>query len=236
MKKALLVAVAAATLVGCSKSDEQAAITSIVSDNNSDQSTERRMDKVRIGTQTWSLTNLSVAKYQNGDPIPQVTNPEQWDTLTTGAWCWYNNDSANYSKYGRLYNWYAVHDPRGLAPRGWHVPTNQEWDVLTKHIEPSADTSTPGYIGTVVGNSLKSTVDWGNGGVGTNSSGFTALPGGIRVQGGVFGAARFWGIWWAVGNPDPWNGWYRLLHSNTSQMLKERYTKSFGLSVRVVKD
>ena len=82
---------------------------------------------VSICSQTWMFKNLNVDRYRNGDPIPNVTDPAIWAGLTTGAYCYYNNDSATYAVvYGKLYNWYAVNDPRGLAPEGWHVPSDVE--------------------------------------------------------------------------------------------------------------
>ena len=81
----------------------------------------------KIGNQIHTTKNLNVTKYRNGDIIPQVTDPTQWANLTTGAWCYYNNDPANGAIYGKLYNWYAVNDPRGLAPQGWHVPSHTEF-------------------------------------------------------------------------------------------------------------
>ncbi len=86
---------------------------------------------VTIGNQTWTKSNLNVSRYRNGDPIPQVQDPSQWANLTTGAWCYYNNDPANGLIYGKLYNWYAVNDPRGIAPIDWHVPSDAEWTILT---------------------------------------------------------------------------------------------------------
>lgn len=81
---------------------------------------------VSICCQRWMVKNLDVAKYRNGDPIPNVTNAEIWSTITTGAYCYFNNDSATYaSTYGKLYNWYAVNDPRGLAPAGCYIPQSQ---------------------------------------------------------------------------------------------------------------
>src|SRR5262245_47721661 len=127
--------------------------------------------------------NLSVTKYRNGDPIPQVKKNAKWATLTTGAWCWLNNDSAN-SIYGRLYNWYAVNDPRGLAPAGWHIPSDSEWTTLQTFLGGDS----------VAGGKMKSTgtIKAGTGlwrfpntGA-TNSSGFTALPGGWRLDDGSF--------------------------------------------------
>jgi hypothetical protein len=98
------------------------------------------LPNVTIGTQIWSSTNLDLTTYRDGTPIPQVTDPTQWTNLTTGAWCYYNNDPANGAIYGKLYNWYAVvgihdNDPNTpnkiLAPTGWHVPTDTEWTTLT---------------------------------------------------------------------------------------------------------
>lgn len=86
-----------------------------------------------IDNKEWASKNLVVKKYKNGDNIPQVQNPNEWANLTTGAWCYYNNDPAN-EKYGLLYNWYAVNDPRGLAPQGWHVPTDSEWFNLQRFL------------------------------------------------------------------------------------------------------
>jgi hypothetical protein len=96
---------------------------------------DNTIPSVTIGTQIWSTKNLDVARYRNGDTIPQVANATQWGNLTTGAWCWYNNDSATYAAtYGRLYNWYAVNDPRGLAPQGWRIPTEGDWVILADYL------------------------------------------------------------------------------------------------------
>src|SRR5215831_16247905 len=85
---------------------------------------------IKIGTQVWMNKNLDITHYRNGDPIPYVQGSAEWAALTTGAWCWFNNDSANGVIYGKLYNWYAVNDPRGLAPAGWHMPSDSEWTKL----------------------------------------------------------------------------------------------------------
>ncbi|NQW78846.1 MAG: fibrobacter succinogenes major paralogous domain-containing protein, partial [Chitinophagaceae bacterium] len=86
---------------------------------------------ILIGTQNWMDKNLNVSTYQNGDIIQYVSDPAAWAALTTGAWCYYNNDPANNAIYGKLYNWYAVNDLRGLAPKGWHIPTDAEWTTLS---------------------------------------------------------------------------------------------------------
>ena len=90
---------------------------------------------VKIGEQWWMQENLNTATYMNGDPIPNITNSGTWAGLSTGARCYYNNDSTNYSPaYGALYNWYTVTDLRGLCPAGWHVPTDAEWTTLTSYL------------------------------------------------------------------------------------------------------
>ena len=87
-----------------------------------------------IGKQIWMTKNLNVNKFRNGDPIPEVADSATWSTLTTQAWCYYKNDSSNSLTYGKLYNWYAVNDPRGLAPEGFHVPAYQDWEFLEKFL------------------------------------------------------------------------------------------------------
>jgi uncharacterized protein (TIGR02145 family) len=145
---------------------------------------------VIIGTQTWMLRNLDVITYRNGDSIPQVTDPTQWSGLTTGAWCWYNNDSANGAVYGKLYNWYAVNDSRGLAPAGYHIPTASEWQTLTNALGGLS----------LAGGDLKEagTTHWSDPNTGaTNNSGFTGLPGGNRgAFNGTFSNINNIGYWW----------------------------------------
>ncbi|MFM9006100.1 MAG: FISUMP domain-containing protein, partial [Flavobacteriales bacterium] len=121
-------------------------------DTPPDNNTPSSIETVTIGSQQWMKKNLSVATYTDGTPIPQVTDPMEWMNLTTGAWCWYNNDSATYAAtYGRLYNWYAVAgiydeacwaDPalcKQLAPIGWHVPSDAEWSMMINFLDPVAD-------------------------------------------------------------------------------------------------
>jgi hypothetical protein len=126
--------------------------------------------EVTICNQTWMTKNLDVTTYRNGDPIPQVTDPAAWIGLTTGAWCYYNNDPAMGAAYGKLYNWYAVNDPRGLAPVGWNI----------------------------AGGAMKSTSGWYENGNGTNSSGFSGFPGGFRANYSPAGFLNrsFGGYWW----------------------------------------
>jgi uncharacterized protein (TIGR02145 family) len=139
--------------------------------------------------QTWMKTNLNVSKYRNGDIIPQVTDPQAWGALTTGAWCYYANTSSNGTTYGKLYNWYAVNDPRGLSPSGWHVPTKTEWDIITNCLGGPQ----------VAGGSMKEagSIHWNSPNIATNNSGFTALPGGLRDGNGIFSNINYNGYWWS---------------------------------------
>lgn len=126
---------------------------------------------VVIGTQTWMVNNLDVAYYRNGDLIPEVYG----EVPNYGAWCYYDNDPANGEIYGKLYNWYAVNDSRGLAPNGWHVPSGVEFTNLVTYVGGSS----------VAGGALKEagTTHWANPNTGaTNSSGWTGLPGGVRYS------------------------------------------------------
>jgi uncharacterized protein (TIGR02145 family) len=173
----------------------------------------------------WMPANLDVTTYRNGDNIPQVTDPAQWAALTTGAWCYYNNDPANGLVYGKLYNWYAVNDPRGLAPQGWHIPTDAEW------------TSFCGVIG---GGALKETgtAHWRTPNTGaTNSVGFGALPGGLvsDLNGGSYALGTN-GIWWTSTSSTSGNVWVRFLVNTSGNLCTGEFGKNFGLSVRCIKD
>ncbi|MBZ5855486.1 fibrobacter succinogenes major paralogous domain-containing protein [Flavihumibacter profundi] len=187
-------------------------------------------DTVKIGTQFWMKQNLKSAHYRNGDLIPNVTNPNAWSRLTTGAWCWYNNDSAHYAAvYGRLYNWYAVNDPRGLAPTGWHVPTNAEWTTLSTGLGGDA----------VAGGAMKETgtTYWLAPNTGaTNSSHFTARPGGIFGWNGVFGEAGTNGYWWSSTEIDATSAWICDLHYNLGDVNRDPLNKQMGISVRCLRD
>ena len=130
-------------------------------------------DSVKIGDLEWMTENLNVDHYRNGDPIPEVQDSVQWKNVTTGAWCYYNNDPENGKKYGKLYNWYAVNDSRGLAPESWHVPTKTEFETLAAVVNND-------------GNALKALGQGSGRSAGTNTSGFSALLAGYRYDDGYF--------------------------------------------------
>jgi uncharacterized protein (TIGR02145 family) len=187
---------------------------------------------VVIGTQKWMTKNLDVSRYRNGDVIPYVKSGIEWAALKTGAWCWYRNDSVNGAVYGKLYNWYAVNDPRGLAPKGWHVPTAAEWDTLTV------------YLGNNPGGKLKDTgtVEAGTGlwyapnkGA-TNKSGFIGLPGGYRESDGTFFGIGHNGFWWSSTEYQNSRAWDRHLGYGEVDVGKGHPPRLDGFSVRCLKD
>ena len=201
----------------------------------------QNLPSVTICNQTWMLKNLDVSTYRNGDPIPKVTNATEWANLTTGAYCYYNNDSASYAAiYGKLYNWYAIKDPRGLAPIGWHIPTDAEWNKLVKCLDQNADTTTISAVSQsqIAGSKIKSTgIElWENPNVATNSSGFSALPGGYRVY-GSFSALKLAAVWWTSTEYSNQIAWDRDI-LNSSGVINRRGLgwKNNGCSVRCIKD
>jgi uncharacterized protein (TIGR02145 family) len=184
---------------------------------------------VTICNQTWTKKNLNVSHYRNGDEIPQVTDPTQWANLTTGAWCYYDNDALNGLVYGKLYNWYAVNDPRGLAPQGWHIPTNIEWTTLSTCLGGEA----------IAGGKMKEigSSHWSVPNIGaTNESGFMALPGGYRYNYGAPYSIGFNSYWWSSTEFDSTNSWLRAINYNNIYLSAGNHLKQFGFSVRCVKN
>jgi uncharacterized protein (TIGR02145 family) len=190
---------------------------------------ELNLIEVTIGTQVWKTKNLDVDHYRNGEPIPNVTDSVQWANLTTGAWCYYNNDPALGAIYGKLYNWYAITDPRGLAPAGWHIPSDSEWKTLTDYL---------GYED-VAGSKLKEagTAHWSKTNAdATNESGFTALPGGYRIINGTFDTIGSNGDWWSSTENNATEAWVRDLYFGGPWVGKLNPNKGNGFSIRCVKD
>jgi len=219
---------------------------------------------IKIGTQTWATKNLNVAKFRNGDVISQAKTDEEWEAAGDNkqpAWCYYENNTANGTKYGKLYNWYAVVDYRGLAPTGHHIPTDEEWTVLSTFLGGED----------VAGKKMKSSSGWDSyeeditcanckswneeyrrkkecnvcqdtrvygkktfSGNGTNSSGFSGLPGGHAS--GVFSKLGTEGDWWSASEYLGTDAWVRKLLDFTSYLNRASNGKKDGLSVRCVKD
>ena len=184
----------------------------------------RKAQEIKIGSQTWTTKNLEVTKYRNGDKIPQVKNKKKWAKLTTGAWCYYENKTAKGTTYGKLYNWFAVNDPRGLAPKGYHIPTDAEWTILTDN------------LGDEAGTKMKSTSGWDNNGNGTNTSGFAGLPGGFRYVSGDFYGIGAEGNWWSSSENDTGTAWSRSLNGSDGDVNRGSPNEKNGFSVRCLRD
>jgi len=185
---------------------------------------------VSICCQRWMTKNLDVTTYRNGDAIPKVTNNAEWAALTTGAYCYYNNDSTTYAvTYGKLYNWYAVNDPRGLAPEGWYIPTDFEWTTLANCLGGDD----------VAGGPLKEigTTHWITPNTGaTNLSGFSGLPGGVRASYGPFASIGNNGIFWSSTEFNTGNAWYHNLNYLNDDLFGAVDSKNNGFSIRCLRD
>ena len=184
-------------------------------------------NEIKIGDQTWITKNLDVDTYRNGDVIPEVEDDWEWEdccSSKTGAWCYYENE---YNGTGKLYNWYAVNDPRGLAPKGYHIPSKEEWSILIDNI---GDDNYPFSTAT----KMKSTAGWNNIRNGSNSSGFAGLPGGRRFCSGTFYGGGEESNWWistgSEGGSEAMN--IRLDNKNGYSWSD----KGDGLSVRCLRD
>ena len=178
--------------------------------------------------QEWMTENLKVCRYSNGDSILHLEEALPWSTSSTGAWTEYNNNPPNAEQFGKLYNGWAVEDPRNVCPSGWHVPSAAEWDELH---------AVNGGYSFGGGNLKKTGIDiWLAPNTGaTNSSGFTALPGGRRLGGGDFQESFGSGYWWtATGNSSTLTT--RILYYSSNGVWIEDLSKQEGLSIRCVKD
>jgi len=205
------------------------AITGLIACTKTTTPTPQNSTTVSICNQVWMTKNLDVATYRNGDSIPQVTDPTQWVNLTTGAWCYYNNNPINGPIYGKLYNWYAVNDPRGLAPVGYHVSTDSEWTSLVSCLGGDS----------IAGGKLKEAgfMHWlSPNTAATNSSGITGLPAGCRDFDGSFNYISSYAIWWSANEADTTTAWAHNLYYNDGIHLRFSDLKTLGFSIRCLKD
>jgi len=203
---------------------------SIYNSRRVDTCTECVAHEVTIGARIWKGCNATLSAYRNGDTIPQVSDPTAWSALTTGAWCHYNNDPANDAIYGKLYNWFAVNDVRGLAPTGYHVPTNTEFNTLVTYLGGSS----------VAGGKMKEQglCHWSSPNVdATDTSLFTGLPGGNRSNSaGAFSSIGVQGRWWSSTESSPGFAYYLELNSGGGASTVTTGGGGFGRSIRFIKD
>jgi len=203
--------------------------------NSSPSVDTKTLQSVKIGTQIWATENLNVSKFRNGDPIPEAQSDEEWEKAgieEKPAWCYYENDPEYGKIYGKLYNWFAVNDPRGIAPSGWHLPNYDDWDILEE------------FLGSdVAGAKMKSIHGWEtevedeeNDPSGTNESGFSALPGGDRNSTGIFkGIGEDCG-WWSSTELDDSPVASLTLFGDHGAVAWDVEPKQTGLYVRCLRD
>jgi uncharacterized protein (TIGR02145 family) len=203
---------------------------SCTSEDDSTPKDDSNKQTCKIGNQVWMSENLNVDKFRNGDPIPEARTAEEWKKANDNkqpAWCYYNNDPNIGAKYGKMYNWYTVVDPRGLAPAGYHIPTDEEWTILAI------------YLGgeTVAGEKLKSTSGWKDLGNGTGQTCFSALPNPMRGFNGQFGTNQGEeGVWWSFSTYNNLMAYTRRIVNTQTNLFKWEWYKGSGFSVRCIKD
>ena len=193
---------------------------------------------VKIGDQVWMAENLKVTKFNEETEIPLVSEGVDWIVLNGPGYCWYKNDP-DYNKplYGTLYNWYTASSPN-ICPTGWHLPTDAEYNALEITLGlPQTDVDIWGWRGTDHGSKMKSTTGWNSGENGTNTSGFTALPGGYRFYSdGTYQGQNTYVYFWTATQHDEDRGWYRLLEGSKTTVYKASGDKRAGKAIRCIKD
>jgi uncharacterized protein (TIGR02145 family) len=213
---------------------------------------------VKISTQIWMVENLNVDKFRNGDLIPEARTKDEWEKARKDgqpAWCYYDNDTKNGSINGKLYNWFAINDPRGIAPSGWHIPSQKEWEILSN------------YLGDDAGKKLKTSFGWNswdedvsctncknasvdckvckgtgvsgkkiNGGNGLNTLNFSGIPSGSRGANGIFSGIGNHTIWWNASENGPEHAGYFGLNNSSNILSGGTYNKGRGLSLRCIRN
>ena len=194
-------------------------------------------ETVIIGNQEWMAENLKTTTYANGDPILNVIADTQWlNTVLNNqipAWSHYNNDSQYENPYGKLYNWWAVDDPRNICPTGWHVPSDAEWTILIDFLGgqdfAGGKMKTTGTIEGGDGLWTEPNTD------ATNSSGFSGLPSGFRDYLGQFQDVDIFGYWWSSTGSSG-GAWYRYLRYDGGYVIRSARPKNNAMSCRCLKD
>jgi uncharacterized protein (TIGR02145 family) len=189
---------------------------------------EAKLTSVTIGRQTWTNRNFNGTTYRNGDPIPECKTDQEWQQAHMagrGCWCWYDNNPEMDEYYGKIYNFYAMTDQRGLAPRGWHIPTKQEWAELYDFLGGPYDSQVK----------LRSPNGWFRELNGTNESGFFGVAGGYRKDDGGFDSITLFGMWWSDLDEEG-QTWIQNLSYNEGDPSRRYGSRGGGFSVRLVKD
>jgi uncharacterized protein (TIGR02145 family) len=183
---------------------------------------------VTIGSQVWMAENLKVTHYRNGDEIPKVTDNTTWQNLTSGAYSEYNNDVSTVSTYGRFYNWYAVNDSRRIAPEGWRVPSDEDWQTLIDYLSGTFE----------AGGKMKETgtAHWNTPYYGaTNESGLSVRGSGHRNWDGSYLDQKGSAWFWSSTEDNSTDAWYRSLYYDNAGIARDNYLKLDGFAIRCLK-
>jgi uncharacterized protein (TIGR02145 family) len=194
---------------------------------------------VTIGNQLWMVENLRTTHYRNGDPIPDIKEIDAWSSLNTGAYCDYNNDTTFSNHYGKLYNWYVINDKRNICPKGWHIPTDEEWHILISFLDSASKIDNSIVESKRAGGMLKENgiSHWCKPNTGaTNESGFTGLPGGTRIYNGYYSIVSKFGYYWTSTEDGSDLAWFRALDYDYPGVLRFEGFKKNGFSIRCIKD
>ena len=178
--------------------------------------------EININGTIWKVRNLDVETYRNGDAIPQITDDTEWANATEGAWCYYENQTSNGVEYGKLYNWYAISDARGLVPEGWDLPTEVQ---LTDLADFSNGANELKEIGTS---------HW-NQGNGTDTVGFKALGAGRRRDSGAFDGLKTDAWFWTKDEYDATTAYYGRIDDTSDTLITNKLSKNYGFSIRIIK-
>lgn len=208
------------------KKEDGGPITGTVKDNEGNE-----YSTVVIDDQEWMRENLRVSKYNDGSTIRHVYEKEAWAKMESGAWTYHIGDDGKV--YGKLYNWYAVNDKRGICPKGWHVPTDKEWNIMINRFKGIH----------LAGAKLKSTATvpddhprWiGPNANATDQSDFSAIPGGIITPDGEFKFLGSFGAYWTNSETHGENAWKYGMSYNDTKIYRHRRSKKYGYSVRCVR-
>lgn len=198
---------------------------------------------VKIGNQWWMAENLKVTKYRNGTGIPNTTDSIAWVSQSSGSYCEFNNGLGNIKGPGLLYNYFAITSADNIAPAGWHIPSDDEWKTLEKHLGMSnTEADKLSWRGSMEADKLKSNDQdqWSDFGdvFATNESGFTALAGSCRLENNLWGdpGLKNTGFWWSSSSFSGNEAWYRYLDYKNSTVFRSHVDFHYGFSIRCVKD
>ena len=181
---------------------------------------------VKIGNQVWMAENLKVTHYRNGEPIPNIKEPKQWDVLISGAYCDLSNNPANTKAFGLIYNWHTIADVRNVCPAGWHAPSESEWVTLVSFLAGGKNVALNKTSGKIAPNAIK-----------LNESMFKVLPQGFRGYDGKFSGIGYGGGgWWSSTSARQETAYYHGVNYNTASRNRLEGRKNFGYYIQCIKD